>query len=64
MPFYARLGFTEVTADTRDAVLAAVVENEAARGLAREQRVVLRYEVRRRWLKCIEHEPEPTSHVV
>jgi lincosamide nucleotidyltransferase A/C/D/E len=43
MPFYARLGFVELAAATLRPELAAVVRNEAARGLAAERRVVMVY---------------------
>jgi GNAT superfamily N-acetyltransferase len=43
MPFYAKLGFEEVPADALRAELAAVVRDEAARGLAVERRVVMAY---------------------
>jgi GNAT superfamily N-acetyltransferase len=45
MPFYARLGFVEI--DPRDwrPALEAIVRDEAARGLDRSRRVVMRYQV-------------------
>ena len=47
MPFYARLGFEELSADDVRPEVAAVVRNEAARGLDPERRVVMSYRVRR-----------------
>ena len=46
MPFYSRLGFEEVPADEIRPELAAVVEDETARGLDPHRRVVMRYRVR------------------
>jgi len=43
MPFYARLGFEEVPIDDLRPEVAAVVRDEAARGLDPERRVVMRY---------------------
>jgi GNAT superfamily N-acetyltransferase len=43
LPFYARLGFTEVPVDGARPELAAVVSAEAARGLTPETRAVMRY---------------------
>jgi GNAT superfamily N-acetyltransferase len=47
MPFYSRLGFEEVPANELRPELAAVVLNEAARGLDPQRRVAMRYRVRR-----------------
>jgi GNAT superfamily N-acetyltransferase len=41
-PFYARLGFVEISSDLRPE-LTVVVSDEAARGLARETRAVMAY---------------------
>jgi GNAT superfamily N-acetyltransferase len=46
MPFYARLGFEEVPPPELRAEVAAVVRDEAARGLDPESRVVMRYRCR------------------
>lgn len=46
MPFYSRLGFEEVSPDKLRPELAAVVQDEAARGLDPRRRVVMRYRVR------------------
>ena len=46
MPFYARLGFEEVSSDDLRPEVAAVVRNETARGLDPERRVVMRHRVR------------------
>src|SRR5262249_16866377 len=43
MPFYAHNGFEEVPADALRAELAAVIHDEATRGLDPERRVVMRY---------------------
>jgi GNAT superfamily N-acetyltransferase len=43
MPFYAKLGFVAVPADGLGSALAAVVGNEAARGLDPARRVVMSY---------------------
>jgi GNAT superfamily N-acetyltransferase len=43
MPFYARLGFVEIPRDSLRPELAAVVSNEASRGLAPEARAVMGY---------------------
>jgi GNAT superfamily N-acetyltransferase len=43
LPFYARLGFVEVPGDQLRPELAAVVSDEAARGLAPETRAVMAY---------------------
>lgn len=43
MKFYASCGFHEVPAADLDPELAAIVENEAERGLAAERRVVMRW---------------------
>ena len=43
MPFYAKLGFVEVPAGEIAPELAAVVHDEASRGLAVERRVVMAY---------------------
>ena len=43
LPFYARLGFVEIPRDRLRPELAAVVSNEAARGLAPETRAVMAY---------------------
>lgn len=43
MPFYARLGFAEVSQASLPAELSAVVANETARGLAPNRRVVMSY---------------------
>jgi GNAT superfamily N-acetyltransferase len=43
LPFYARLGFVEIPRDLLRPELAAVVSNEAARGLAPETRAVMAY---------------------
>jgi GNAT superfamily N-acetyltransferase len=45
MPFYARLGFEEVPRDQLRLELTAVVEDETARGLDPQRRVVMRYRV-------------------
>ncbi len=42
-PFYARLGFVELSGETLRPELAAVVSDEADRGLDRESRVVMGY---------------------
>jgi GNAT superfamily N-acetyltransferase len=42
MPFYAKLGFEEVPASELRPEIAAIVRDEAARGLAVERRVVMR----------------------
>jgi GNAT superfamily N-acetyltransferase len=47
LPFYARLGFVEVQPDQLRPELAAVVSEEAARGLAPEARAVMAYDARR-----------------
>lgn len=46
MPFYCRLGFEEVSAVELRPELAAVVADEAARGLDPHRRVVMRYRAR------------------
>ena len=46
MPFYCRLGFEEVSTGELRPELAAVVQDEAARGLDPHRRVVMRYRVR------------------
>lgn len=46
MPFYARMGFEEVSMDDLRPEVAAVVRDEAARGLDPERRVVMSYRVR------------------
>jgi GNAT superfamily N-acetyltransferase len=46
MPFYARLGFEEVPLHELRPELAAVVEEETARGLDPRRRVVMRYRAR------------------
>jgi len=43
LPFYARLGFVEIPGDGLRSELAAVVAEEAGRGLARETRAVMSY---------------------
>lgn len=43
LPFYARLGFVEIPRDLLRPELAAVVSDEAARGLAPETRAVMAY---------------------
>jgi len=43
MPFYARLGFEEIPADEWTEELAAVVREEAGRGLDPNRRVAMRY---------------------
>ena len=43
MPFYARLGFEEITASELRPALAAVVLEEATRGLDPDVRVVMYY---------------------
>ena len=43
LPFYARLGFVEIPPDLLRPELAAVLSNEAARGLAPEIRAVMAY---------------------
>lgn len=43
MPFYARLGFEEVPADELRPELAAVLDDETARGLDPRRRVAMRY---------------------
>jgi GNAT superfamily N-acetyltransferase len=43
LPFYARLGFVEIPNDRLRPELAAVVSDEAARGLAPETRAVMAY---------------------
>lgn len=43
MPFYSRLGFEPVPTDELRPELAAVVQDEAARGLDTQRRVVMRY---------------------
>ena len=45
MPFYARLGFEEVAADTLSPALQAVRKDEMRRGLDPSRRVVMRYPV-------------------
>jgi GNAT superfamily N-acetyltransferase len=47
MPFYARLGFVELPREEWPAELAAVVADEAARGLAADTRVVMARACRR-----------------
>jgi GNAT superfamily N-acetyltransferase len=47
LPFYARLGFVEIPSDMLRPELAALVADEAARGLAPGTRAVMAYEVRR-----------------
>lgn len=42
MPFYGKLGFVEIGGPALDAPLADIVREEAARGLARDRRVVMR----------------------
>jgi hypothetical protein len=42
-PFYERLGFVEIPRDTMRPELAAVVSEEADRGLDRDARVVMGY---------------------
>jgi GNAT superfamily N-acetyltransferase len=44
-PLYARLGFSEIDASSMTPKLEAIVREEASRGLAPEQRVVMRYRV-------------------
>ena len=44
LPFYARLGFVEIPRDLLRPELAAVVSDEAARGLAPETRAVMAYQ--------------------
>jgi putative acetyltransferase len=44
MPFYARLGYSEVPARSLRRELSAVVANESARGLAPDRRLVMRYD--------------------
>jgi len=46
MPFYAKLGFEEIPARALRAELAAVVQDETARGLDPAARVVMRYRPR------------------
>jgi GNAT superfamily N-acetyltransferase len=46
LPFYARLGFVEIPSHRLRAELAAVVAEEATRGLAPETRVVIGYSYR------------------
>ena len=43
LPFYARLGFVEIPGGLLRPELAALVSNEAARGLAAERRAVMAY---------------------
>ena len=43
MPFYSRLGFVEIPTHELRLELEAVVQDEADRGLDRDQRVVMRY---------------------
>jgi GNAT superfamily N-acetyltransferase len=43
MPFYARLGFEEVSGDDLTPELEAIARDETARGLDRRSRVVMRY---------------------
>ena len=43
MPFYHRLGFREIPTGELSVPLAAVVRDEAARGLDPRRRVVMRY---------------------
>jgi hypothetical protein len=43
LPFYARLGFVELPGDLLRQELAALVSDEAARGLAPEARAVMAY---------------------
>lgn len=43
MPFYAKLGFVDVTGEPRRPELGAVVDDEAARGLDPASRVVMRW---------------------
>ncbi|MEP6763198.1 MAG: GNAT family N-acetyltransferase [Gemmatimonadaceae bacterium] len=45
MPFYSKLGFTAMHGDELSAELKAVVENESARGLAANARVIMRYDL-------------------
>jgi GNAT superfamily N-acetyltransferase len=47
LPFYARLGFVEIPRDLLRPELAAVVSDEAARGLAPETRAVMAYRLDR-----------------
>jgi len=42
MPFYERLGFTEIPADELSPALLAILEGEAALGMDRAQRVAMR----------------------
>jgi len=44
MPFYARLGFVELPRTEQTLELMAIVQDEAARGLAPELRVAMRYQ--------------------
>ena len=46
MPFYSQLGFEEVFTDELRPELVAVVQDEAARSLDPQRRVVMRYRVR------------------
>jgi GNAT superfamily N-acetyltransferase len=46
LPFYSRMGFEEVSRTALRPELAAVVQDEAARGLDPRDRVVMRYRVR------------------
>ena len=46
MPFYTRMGFVEIPADELRSELEKVVQDEAARGLPRELRVVMQYPVK------------------
>lgn len=46
MPFYTRLGFVEVPGAALDAEMEEIVRDEAARGLARDRRVVMRRTLR------------------
>lgn len=41
-PFYAKMGFLEVPSDARSRILARIVEEERARGLPVERRVLMR----------------------
>ncbi|MBI3786206.1 MAG: GNAT family N-acetyltransferase [Deltaproteobacteria bacterium] len=45
LPFYARLGFEEVPAEEIHPEVMAVVADEAARGLERRSRVVMKYQI-------------------
>jgi GNAT superfamily N-acetyltransferase len=48
MPFYSRLGFEEMPTESLRPELAALVREEAARGLDPTKRAVMRYQVRAR----------------